>query len=50
MRVGRSWYNGLLAPWLSAFLWVVMFFAGSAASLLPRSVELWLGPRLGRLV
>ncbi|MBI5208680.1 MAG: lysophospholipid acyltransferase family protein [Elusimicrobia bacterium] len=31
-------------------LWVLLTAAGLAASLLPRSLELWLGPRLGRLV
>ncbi|MHB2025410.1 MAG: lysophospholipid acyltransferase family protein [Elusimicrobiota bacterium] len=36
--------------WLSLILRAALTAAGFAASLLPRRVELWLGPRLGRLV
>jgi len=35
---------------LSALLWLVLTAAGLAVSFLPRKAELWLGPRLGRLV
>lgn len=36
-------------PLLGALLWVVLTAAGLAVSFLPRGLELWLGPKLGRL-
>src|SRR5438105_3529291 len=36
--------------WFSAPLWLVLFLAGLGVSILPRRVELWLGPKLGRLI
>lgn len=39
-----------MSAWLSALLRVVLFSAGLKVTLLPRSFELWFGPKLGRFL